>query len=65
MPKYKTRKAVAKRFKVTKKGEVRRNCSKKRHLLTNKPRSKKRALRRGALVSDAERKRVKLMMPYG
>ena len=45
MPKVKTRKAVSKRFKITKSGKVKRCNAKGRHLLTCKSRKKKRQLR--------------------
>jgi large subunit ribosomal protein L35 len=65
MPKVKTRKAVSKRFKVTKSGKVTRNNSKARHLLTCKNRKKKRKLRHSTIASDSDTRNIKAMMPYG
>lgn len=64
MPKVKTRKAVSKRFKLTKSGQLQRSSSKKRHLLTCKSRKKKRQLRSDKLVAPADLKNMKAMMPY-
>jgi len=62
--KAKTRKAVAKRFKVTGTGKVLRRHQGKRHLLQNKNRKRKRALGKAALVSDADIKNVKENLPF-
>ncbi len=64
MPKQKTRKAVNKRFKVTKGGKVLRACAKRRHLATAKTRKVKRKLRTGAQVVGTEALNVKKMIPY-
>jgi len=58
MPKMKTRKSVAKRFKVTAKGKIKRPSASRGHLLSAKTRKRKRHLRRGGLVSDADTKRI-------
>jgi large subunit ribosomal protein L35 len=62
--KAKTRKAVAKRFKVTGTGKVLRRHQGKRHLLQCKNRKRKRALGRAGLVSDADIKNVKENLPF-
>ncbi len=62
--KAKTRKAVAKRFKVTGTGKVLRRKQGKRHLLESKSRKRKRALGKAALVSDADIKNVKENLPF-
>ncbi|MDX1681014.1 MAG: 50S ribosomal protein L35 [Luteolibacter sp.] len=62
--KAKTRKAVAKRFKVTGTGKVLRRHQGKRHLLQNKNRKRKRRLGQAALVSDADIKNVKENLPF-
>jgi large subunit ribosomal protein L35 len=62
--KAKTRKAVAKRFKVTGTGKVLRRKQGKRHLLQNKNRKRKRNLGRVALVSAADIKNVKENLPF-
>jgi large subunit ribosomal protein L35 len=61
----KTRKAVAKRFKITGTGKVLRRKQGKRHILQKKSSKRKRALGRAALVSDADIKNVKENLPFG
>ena len=58
MPKMKTNRGAAKRFKKTASGKIKRRRAFKAHILTKKSRSRKRKLRKGALVSPADRKRV-------
>lgn len=62
--KAKTRKAVAKRFKVTGTGKVLRRKQGKRHLLQGKNRKRKRHLGKATLVSDADIKNVKENLPF-
>ena len=62
--KAKTRKAVAKRFKVTGTGKILRRHQGKRHLLQCKNRKRKRALGKAGLVSDADIKNVKENLPF-
>lgn len=62
--KAKTRKAVAKRFKVTGTGKVLRRKQGKRHLLQSKSRKRKRSLTKVGLVSDADIKNVKENLPF-
>ncbi|MFH0732850.1 MAG: 50S ribosomal protein L35 [Candidatus Omnitrophota bacterium] len=65
MPKLKTRKSIAKRFKITKTGKVK--CSKafKGHLLGRKSRKRKRALSRGSVLNKTDARKIKAMLPYG
>lgn len=58
MPKMKTRKSVAKRFKLTATGKIKRACAGRGHLLSSKSRKRKRHLRKGALVSGADYRRI-------
>ena len=62
--KAKTRKGVAKRFKVTGTGKVLRRKQGKRHLLRTKNRKRKRNLRKVGLVADANLKAVKENLPF-
>lgn len=62
MPKMKTRKAVAARFRVTATGKLKRSLPGKRHKLTNKTPKRKRQLRRPALVSETQLKTLKRLM---
>jgi large subunit ribosomal protein L35 len=64
MPKLKTHKGAAKRFKKTGTGKVMRRNAMARHILTSKPRSRKRRLRQGQEVSDANVQAVREMLPY-
>ena len=61
----KTRKAVAKRFKVTGSGKVLRRKQGKRHILQKKSRKRKRLLGKATTVSDADIKNVKENLPFG
>ncbi len=60
----KTRKAVAKRFKVTGTGKVLRRKQGRRHLLQNKNRKRKRNLGKAALVSDRDLFKVMGNLPF-
>ena len=65
MPKMKTNRAAAKRFKVTGTGRVRRSKAGLNHMMQEKSKSRCRRLRKNDMVSPAMEKRVKLMLPYG
>ena len=58
MPKQKTRKAVAKRFKLTGTGKVKRASAGRGHLLSGKTGKRKRQLRKASALSPADRRRV-------
>jgi len=62
VPKMKTHKAVAARFKVTAKGKLKRSRPGKRHILTKKTPKRKRQLSRPALVSKGQLKTYKRLM---
>ncbi len=64
MPKLKTHRGAAKRFKVTGGGKILRNKAYKRHLLTGKPSKRTRDLRKSALVDDAQLENIKRLLPY-
>jgi large subunit ribosomal protein L35 len=63
MPKMKTNRAAAKRFKRTGTGKLRRNKAYRSHILTKKTTKRKRHLRKGTLVSKADAKRVNRLIP--
>ncbi|MCK5802111.1 MAG: 50S ribosomal protein L35 [Lentisphaeria bacterium] len=65
MPKMKTRKAAAKRFKQTGTGKFRRNRANGRHILTKKSSKRKRRLRKDAEVKSSELGRLRAALPYG
>ena len=62
--KLKTKKALAKRIKVTKRGKFLRKKGGKSHLLSCKRRKRKRSLRKSALVSPSHLKQFRAAMPY-
>jgi large subunit ribosomal protein L35 len=65
MPKMKTKKAAAKRFRVTGKGRVRRPKAGGNHGMQEKSRKRLRRLRKNDMVSPAMEKHVKRLLPYG
>ncbi len=64
MPKLKTHKGAAKRFKKTGTGKIKRGKAFKRHILTSKDTKRKRHLDTDTLVSDADAPKVRRMIPY-
>ena len=64
MPKVKTHRGAAKRFRVTATGKIKRSQAYKRHILTKKTTSRKRKLDREVLVSDGDFKRIHKLLPY-
>ena len=64
MPKMKTNKSAAKRFKLTGTGKLKRNKAYKRHILTKKTRKNKRNLRKPAMVDATNIKTMKKILPY-
>lgn len=65
MPKMKTRKAAAKRFKQTGTGKFMHNRAGGRHLMTGKSPSRKRRLSQPEEVKSTELSRMKACFPYG
>jgi large subunit ribosomal protein L35 len=64
MPKLKTNRAAAKRFKMTAKGKVKRRRAFLRHINSHKTRKQKRRLGKPALVDKANEKAIKRLLPY-
>jgi large subunit ribosomal protein L35 len=64
MPKLKTHKGAAKRFKKTGTGKVVRRHAFARHILTSKTRSRKRRLGKAVIADDANQAELKRMLPY-
>lgn len=62
--KMKTKRAAAKRFKVTGSGKLKRFKANKSHILTKKTTKRKRNLRKATLVDDTNVKTMKKIMPY-
>ncbi|MEY2546621.1 MAG: large subunit ribosomal protein [Verrucomicrobiota bacterium] len=61
----KTRKAVAKRFKITARGKVLRSQSSRRHLMSSKSAKRKRQLAKMVHVDKTDVARIKANLPYG
>ena len=64
MPKMKTTKAAAKRFKSTGTGKLKRNKAYKSHILTKKSQKRKRNLRKAAITDATNVKSMKKVLPY-
>jgi large subunit ribosomal protein L35 len=64
MPKMKTKKSAAKRFRVRASGSIKRGQAFKRHILTKKTTKTKRHLRGAVTVHESNVASVKAMMPY-
>ena len=64
MPKLKTNRGAAKRFKATSSGKFKCKRSHLRHILTKKSTKRKRHLRDDLLISKADKALVKKMLPY-
>ncbi|MDH4319345.1 MAG: 50S ribosomal protein L35 [Desulfobulbaceae bacterium] len=64
MPKMKTNRSAAKRFKATGSGKIKRNKAFKSHILTKKSTKRKRNLRQSGLVAESDQASVKRMLPY-
>ena len=62
MPKMKTNKGAAKRFKVKKSGKVKRGCAYRSHILTKKSQKRKRNLRAPHYVDSTNIKQIKSML---
>jgi large subunit ribosomal protein L35 len=65
MPKLKTHKGAQKRFRLTATGKVKRGHSHARHILTKKTPKRKRSLDIDVMVSEADERPTKRMLPYG
>jgi len=64
MPKIKTKKGLAKRFKITKSGKIKRSKACRGHLLGKKSSKRKRQLRRSGLISKSDKKAITMLLPY-
>ena len=64
MPKMKTRRGAAKRFKATATGKLKRRKAFRNHKLTGKTSTQKRNLRNGGLVDSADERAIKQQLPY-
>lgn len=64
MPKIKTLRGAAKRFRKTGGGDFKRNQSHRRHILTKKSSKRKRHLRDDVMVASEDKRALSRMMPY-
>ena len=64
MPKMKTSRAAAKRFKKTGSGQLKRNKAYKSHILTKKSQKRKRNLRKATVLDQTNVKNMKKILPY-
>ena len=64
MPKIKTHRGATKRFKKTASGKIKRAKAYKSHILEKKSSKRKRNLRQGTMVSNADAHKVAQLIPY-
>lgn len=64
MPKIKTNRGAAKRFRKTGTGKIRRNKAYTSHILTSKTTKRKRNLRQGAIVHHTDERNISRLIPY-
>lgn len=64
MPKLKSSKAAAKRFKITGTGKLKRMKAYKSHILTKKSAKRKRNLRKAVMTDSTNIKNMKKILPY-
>jgi len=64
VPKLKTNKSAAKRFRITGSGKLKRTKAYREHILSTKSKKRKRHLRQSTMVSAAESKNIRLLIPY-
>ncbi|PJA97400.1 MAG: 50S ribosomal protein L35 [Ignavibacteriales bacterium CG_4_9_14_3_um_filter_34_10] len=62
MPKMKSNRGAAKTFRKTGSGKIKRNKAYKSHILTKKSTKRKRGLRKATLVSEADSRKVSIML---
>ncbi|MCD6188025.1 MAG: 50S ribosomal protein L35 [Desulfuromusa sp.] len=64
MPKIKTNRGAAKRFRKTGTGKIRRNKAYTSHILTKKTTKRKRSLRQSVIVAKSDTKNISKLVPY-
>lgn len=64
MPKMKTKRAAAKRFKGTGGGRIRRSTAGKQHLMRGKPANRMRKLKKNSMVDKRDEDRIRRLLPY-
>jgi len=64
MPKMKSKRGAAKRFRVRGSGSIKRGSAYRRHILTKKSTKTKRQLRRTSAVDSTNTRAIRTMLPY-
>jgi len=64
MPKIKTNRGAAKRFRKTGTGKIRKNSAFTSHILTTKTTKRKRNLRKPSIMAPSDAKRISVLIPY-
>jgi large subunit ribosomal protein L35 len=64
MPKLKTNRGAAKRFKISGSGRIKRSQANRRHILTKKTTKRKRHLRGSTGAASGDQRSIRLMLPY-
>jgi large subunit ribosomal protein L35 len=64
MPKMKTHRGAAKRFKATGSGKLKRSKAFRRHILTKKSAKTKMQLRKSGIVTEGDARRIAQLLPY-
>ena len=64
MPKMKTKRAAAKRFRMTGGGKIKHGKAYRRHIMSSKNAKRKRHLAGGSYVDPTQEKQIKLLIPY-
>lgn len=64
MPKMKTNRGAAKRFKITANGKIKRNKAFASHIMTKKNTKKKRNFRRPGIVDPSNEGAIRRLLPY-
>ena len=64
MPKIKTNRGAAKRFRRTGTGKIRKNSAFTSHILTTKTTKRKRNLRKSSIMAPSDAKRISVLIPY-
>ncbi len=65
MPKMKSKRGAAKRFRFTASGKIKRRRAYLRHILASKTRKQKRRLGRPAFAAGVDERQIRRMLPYG
>ena len=64
MPKMKSKRGAAKRFKIRAGGSIKRASAYMRHILTKKSTKRKRHLRRATALDQTNKRQIRAMLPY-